>query len=69
MDGELMRKMAVVIGQETRAGFNLKTWLDNGKNGAGLECWYAPSRPIVAGTAPRRDWPICILEGGDGGGA
>ena len=43
MDGELMRKMAVVIGQETRAGFNLKTWLDNGKNGAGLECWCAPS--------------------------
>lgn len=34
-----MRSMAVVVGQETRAGFNLKTWLDNGEGGSGLECW------------------------------
>ena len=27
-----------MVGVETRAGFNLK-WVDNGKNGAGLECW------------------------------
>lgn len=34
-----MQKMAIVIGQETRAGFNMKTWLDNGQEGSGLECW------------------------------
>ena len=33
-----MRRMAVVIGRETRAGFNLG-WLDNGMGGTGLECW------------------------------
>ena len=31
--------MASVVGRETRAGFNAKTWLDNGFNGAGLDCW------------------------------
>ena len=37
-DRELVRSLANVVGVETRAGFNLK-WVDNGKNGAGLECW------------------------------
>ena len=37
-DRELMRKMAVVVGLETRAAFNLK-WTDNGHHGLGLECW------------------------------
>jgi beta-glucosidase-like glycosyl hydrolase len=34
-----MREMAAVVGAETRAGFNMGSWLDNGRNGAGLECW------------------------------
>lgn len=34
-----MRSMAVVVGKETRAGFNMKAWLDNGGEGSGLECW------------------------------
>ena len=29
----------IVVGKETRAGFNLKTWKDNGGEGSGLECW------------------------------
>lgn len=38
-DRQLIRKMAAVVGRETRAGFNSKTWLDNGREGAGAECW------------------------------
>eukprot|EP00937_MAST-01D_sp_MAST-1D-sp2_P001941 g1941.t1 len=37
-DRELMREMAAVVGREERAGFNAK-WVDNGHNGAGLDCW------------------------------
>ena len=38
-DRELMRDMAGVVGREMRAGFNMRSWIDNGNNGAGLECW------------------------------
>ena len=38
-DVALMREMAAIVGKETRAAFNEKDWLDNGKNGCGLECW------------------------------
>jgi beta-glucosidase-like glycosyl hydrolase len=38
-DPKLMRDMAGIIGKETRAGWNEGDWLDNGYNGAGLECW------------------------------
>mmetsp|Transcript_5670 Transcript_5670/g.10410 ORF Transcript_5670/g.10410 Transcript_5670/m.10410 type:complete len:235 (-) Transcript_5670:2095-2799(-) len=38
-DTDLIQAMAHVVGIETRAGWNMKTWVDNGKNGAGLECW------------------------------
>ena len=38
-DRELMRDMASVVGREMRAGFNMRNWIDNGNNGAGLECW------------------------------
>jgi|EP01046_Picozoa_sp_COSAG06_P031429 beta-glucosidase-like glycosyl hydrolase len=37
-DRELMQQMAIVIGEETRAGYNLK-FLDNSINGLGLTCW------------------------------
>eukprot|EP00930_Biecheleria_cincta_P068790 TRINITY_DN56620_c0_g1_i1.p1 TRINITY_DN56620_c0_g1~~TRINITY_DN56620_c0_g1_i1.p1 ORF type:complete len:828 (-),score=123.36 TRINITY_DN56620_c0_g1_i1:71-2341(-) len=38
-DRELMRRMAVVVGRETRAFFNLGNFTDNGQNGMGLNCW------------------------------
>ncbi|EOD18267.1 hypothetical protein EMIHUDRAFT_447998 [Emiliania huxleyi CCMP1516] len=38
-DRRLMRQMAAVVGRETRAGWNLGSWLDDGLNGAGLDCW------------------------------
>ena len=38
-DRQMMRQMAAVVGRETRAGWNEGDWLDNGLNGAGLECW------------------------------
>ena len=38
-DRSLIKNMAAVVGVETRAGFNMRTWLDNGMNGAGLDCW------------------------------
>merc|ERR1712195_302432 len=38
-DRELMRQMAVVVSLETRAGFNLGNFTDNGLNGLGLDCW------------------------------
>ena len=38
-DREMLRKMAVVIGKETRAGFNLGNFTDDGFNGLGLDCW------------------------------
>ena len=38
-DRRLARQMAAVIGRETRAGWNLGDWLDNGLHGAGLDCW------------------------------
>jgi xylan 1,4-beta-xylosidase len=37
-DRTLIRAIGGVVGRETRAGFNAK-WLDNGFNGAGLDCW------------------------------
>jgi len=37
-DRELMQQMAIVVGEETRAGYNLK-FLDNSINGLGLTCW------------------------------
>lgn len=38
-DRRIMREMAAVVGRETRAGWNEGDWVDNGLNGAGLECW------------------------------
>ena len=38
-DIALMRSVAGIIGKETRAGWNEGDWLDNGYNGAGLDCW------------------------------
>ena len=37
-DRELLRSMATVIGEETRAAFNLK-FVDNGQGGLGLTLW------------------------------
>ena len=37
-DQDILQKIANVVGTETRAGWNLN-WLDNGENGAGLDCW------------------------------
>jgi len=36
---ELVKEIGGVVGRETRAGFNEQNWLDNGFNGAGLDCW------------------------------
>ena len=38
-DRNLIRTMAGIVGVETRAGFNMGDWVDNGKNGMGLDCW------------------------------
>jgi len=38
-DRMLMQEMAAVVGQETRAFFNLGNFTDNGRNGMGLDCW------------------------------
>ena len=37
-DTDLLQSIANVVGRETRAGWNMN-WLDNGQNGAGLDCW------------------------------
>ena len=37
-DVAIQQAMANVVGIETRAGWNMN-WLDNGQNGAGLDCW------------------------------
>jgi hypothetical protein len=38
-DRELMQNMAIVVGEETRAAFNIGNFTDNGMNGMGLDCW------------------------------
>ena len=37
-DSALIQQMANVVGIETRSGWN-EHWVDNGMNGAGLDCW------------------------------
>ena len=37
-DTDLIQALANVVGIETRAGWNVN-WVDNGMNGAGLDCW------------------------------
>ena len=37
-DSALIQQMANVVGIETRSGWN-ENWVDDGMNGAGLDCW------------------------------
>ena len=38
-DREIWRSMASVVGQETRAAFNLRNFTDQEREGIGLDCW------------------------------
>lgn len=38
-DRSILRQLATVVGLETRAGFNLGNFTDDGLNGMGLDCW------------------------------
>ena len=38
-DRDSLRALAMVVGKETRAGFNMGNFTDNGLNGMGLDCW------------------------------
>ncbi len=38
-DPATIRAVAGVVATEIRAAFNHRDWIDDGKNGLGLDCW------------------------------
>jgi beta-glucosidase len=38
-DRSIMQDMAIVVGEEIRAAWNMGNWTDNGNNGLGLDAW------------------------------